>query len=299
MSGPRHSYYRGKARTYRHRSASGDRAALTRSLWDILNDKIHGIAFSAVMDGQTNKSHVSEAQIRERLNIIQDHTNWIRTFSCTTGNDAVPAIAHEYGLKTMVGAWIDDDLEYNEIELENALKLTAKSHVDILAIGNEVLLRDEMSEDELIAYIERAKAAAGGVPVGYVDAYFQFEDHPRLADVCDVILVNCYPFWEECPLEHALVYMKDMYHRAQRVANGKPVVIAETGWPTRGTPFGAAVPSEEAALRYFIETYNWAAQEDVEIFYFAAFDEAWKVDKEGDVGAFWGLWNSDGSPKFV
>ena len=31
----------------------------------------------------------------------------------------------------------------------------------------------------------------------------------------------------------------------------------------------------------------------------AAFDEAWKVGAEGDVGAYWGLWDRHGLPKYV
>lgn len=290
---------------YRRRLQSGaypdnaDLAALVRRVGDILDNKIHGLSFSPVMDGQNNVSDVSDAQIRERLDVICDHTNWVRTFSCTTGNDQTPPIAKAYGLKTMVGAWIDDDLENNEKELTNAFRLVDQGHVDILAVGNEVLLREEISEDQLIDYIQRAKEKAGGIPVGYVDAYFKFEDHPRVADACDVLLVNCYPFWEERPREHALVYMKDMYHQAVRAAKGKKVIIAETGWPTRGTPYGEAVPSLENALKYFIDTYDWAHKDDIDIVYFAAFDEAWKVAKEGDVGGYWGLWGSDGQPKFI
>ena len=270
-----------------------------KRFWDVLNGRVHGLSFSAVKDGQSNQSVMSPAQISERLDIIQPYTNWIRSFSCTLGNENIPQIAKARGLKTMVGVWIDDDLGNNEIELANGLEIVKAGHADILAIGNEVMLRDEMSEDALIDYINRAKQQAGDVPVGYVDAYFKFEDHPRLAAACDVLLVNCYPFWEERPREHALVYMKDMYHRANRVAGGKKVIIAETGWPTRGTPFGGAVPSYEGALQYFLEAYEWAAQEDVDIFYFAAFDEAWKTASEGDVGAFWGLWDSKGQPKYA
>ena len=36
-----------------------------------------------------------------------------------------------------------------------------------------------------------------------------------------------------------------------------------------------------------------------EVFWFAAFDEAWKVGAEGDVGAYWGLWDKDAKPKFA
>ncbi|NNC36516.1 MAG: glycosyl hydrolase [Hyphomonadaceae bacterium] len=298
MSIARGRVYQRSGRPRPHATANIGLDDLSRRLWDVLDSKIHGIAFSPVMNGQTNISEVSEAQIRARLDIISPYTDWIRTFSCSTGNDKIPAIAKQSGLKTMVGAWIDDDMDKNEKELNNALKIVQQGNVDILAIGNEVLLRDEMSEDDLIGYINRAKEKSGGIPVGYVDAYFKFEDHPKVAEVCDILLVNCYPFWEECPLEHSLVYMKDMYHKAVKAAKGKKVVIAETGWPTRGTPFGAAVPSPENALKYFLDTYVWARQDGIDIFYFAAFDEAWKVAKEGDVGAYWGLWNSDGSPKF-
>ncbi|NNC38077.1 MAG: glycosyl hydrolase [Hyphomonadaceae bacterium] len=298
MSIERSSLYQRSGHPRRNTYTNVGLDELTLHLWSVLNGKIHGIAFSPVMDGQTNLSEVSETQIRARLDIIRSYTNWIRTFSCTTGNDQIPAIAKQSGLKTMVGAWIDDDLDNNEKELKNALNIVKQGHADILAIGNEVLLRDEMSEDDLITYIYRAKEQAGDVPVGYVDAYFKFEDHPKVVEACDILLVNCYPFWEKCPLEHALVYMKDMYHRAVHAAKGKKVVIAETGWPTRGAPFGAAVPSSENALKYFLDTYDWAQTDDIDIFYFAAFDEAWKVEKEGDVGAYWGLWHSDGSSKF-
>ena len=137
------------------------------------------------------------------------------------------------------------------------------------------------------------------VEVSYVDAYFKFVDHPRVTEACDVILANCYPFWESCPADYALLYMKDMYHRAVRAAHGKKVIISETGWPNKGTSVGGAIPSEENAMKYFIDTYRWAQEEDIEIFYFSSFDEAWKVGKEGDVGAYWGLWDEDGNLKYV
>ncbi|MEM8937038.1 MAG: glycosyl hydrolase family 17 protein [Pseudomonadota bacterium] len=273
--------------------------ALSRLFKLIRDQKIHGISFSPYIEGQSPGAKISDSQIRERLSIIQPYVNWIRSFSCTDGNEQIPAIAKESGLKTLVGAWIDDNREQNESELNNAINVANSGAANILAIGNEVLLRGELSEDEMIGYITRAKKAVKDVPVGYVDAYFLFEDHPRVAEVCDVILVNCYPFWEGYPSEHAHVYMKEMYRRAQRVANGKKVIIAETGWPNIGTPERAAVPSPENALKYFIDAYQWADDEGVEIFYFSSFDEAWKVDKEGDVGAYWGLWDKDGKPKYL
>ena len=273
-----------------------DLRALVRK---ILDAKIHGICFSPYTEGQGPGTELGEAQIRERLEIVAPYVRWVRTFSCKEGNEMIPRIAAELGLKTMVGVWLDDNREQNEIEISNAIEVAKAGHADILAVGNEVLLRDEMSEDELLDYIARVKQAAPGVAVGYVDAYFKFVDYPRTADACDVILANCYPFWEGCPAEHALLYMKEMYRRALHAAKGKKVIISETGWPNVGTAEEGAVPSFENAIKYFVDAYQWAEQDGIEIFYFSSFDEAWKVDAEGDVGAYWGLWDKDGKPKYV
>ena len=265
----------------------------------ILEQKIHGICFSPYVEGQGPGTQIGAAQIRERLSFIQPSINWVRTFSCTEGNELIPAIAAESGLKSMVGVWLNSDRLNNEKEIINAIEVAKAGHADILAVGNEVLLRGDMSEGELIDYINRVKQAVPGIDVGYVDAYFKFVDHPAVTDVCDVVLANCYPFWEGCSAEYSLLYMKDMYRRAVQAANGKKVIISETGWPNVGTPFGGAVPSYENAIKYFINTYQWAEEENIEVFYFSAFDETWKVDAEGDVGAYWGLWDKDGKLKYV
>ena len=265
----------------------------------ILEQKIHGICFSPYIEGQGPGTQIVAAQIRERLSFIQPSINWVRTFSCTEGNELIPAIAAESGLKSMVGVWLNSDRLNNEKEIINAIEVAKAGHADILAVGNEVLLRGDMSEGELIDYINRVKQAVPGIDVGYVDAYFKFVDHPAVTDVCDVVLANCYPFWEGCSAEYSLLYMKDMYRRAVQAANGKKVIISETGWPNVGTPFGGAVPSYENAIKYFINTYQWAEEENIEVFYFSAFDETWKVDAEGDVGAYWGLWDKDGKLKYV
>lgn len=279
-------------------AAGLSRKELRSLVRQILDAGIHGISFSPYVEGQGPGTIVEATQIRERLKVIQSSTNWIRTFSCSEGNEQIPGIAKAAGLKTMVGVWLDSNRKQNEIEMANAIEIAKAGHADILGVGNEVLLRGDLTEDEILEYVARAKEAAPGVEVGYVDAYFEFNDHPRIADACDVILANCYPFWEGCPAEHALLYMKEMYRKAQYAARGKKVIISETGWPNIGTAEGGAVPSEENAMKYFIDTYRWAEEEGIEIFWFSSFDETWKVDREGDVGAYWGLWDKDGNLKY-
>jgi len=279
---------------------SDDATLLEDKMKAILDNKVHGISFSPYLDGQdpSVKSLISEVQIAERLEIIRPHTNWVRTFSCTCGNEEVPRIAHEKSLKTFVGAWIDSDEENNELEITNAIRLCKEGHVDMLAIGNEVLLRKDLTVDQLLAYIKRVKDEVPHIPVGYVDAYYMFVNYPEIVDACDVLFANCYPFWEHCSLDISVEYMKKMYELVKENANGKKVIISETGWPTKGEQYGGAEPSYENAMRYFINTMNWVQEDNIESFYFSSFDEVWKMNHEGEYGAYWGLWDKEGNYKF-
>ncbi|MBW8361588.1 MAG: glycosyl hydrolase [Kaistella sp.] len=265
---------------------------------EILHTGVHGFCFSLYEDGQQPGDIITEEQVRRRMQILKPHTAWIRSFSCTEGNEHIPIIAKELGMKTLVGAWLGKDQEVNEREVAGLIKLAKEGYVDIAAVGNEVLYRNDMSEDELLEFIYRVKKEIPEIPVGYVDAYFEFTMKPRISEACDVILANCYPFWESCPAENALNYMKEMYRQAKAAANGKPVIISETGWPSKGEELKGAVPSETNALDYFIKTQLWCMDEEIDCFYFSSFDESWKVGGEGEVGAYWGIWDKNEKLKF-
>jgi exo-beta-1,3-glucanase (GH17 family) len=260
---------------------------------------MHGLCFSLYEDGQKPGDIITEDQVRRRIEIIKPFTKWVRTFSCTEGNELIPKIAKEYGMKTLVGAWLGDDPRTNEQELEGLIKLANEDYVDIAAVGNEVMYRKELTEDELLEFINQVKKSIPtNIPVGYVDAYYEFSARPRITEACDVILANCYPFWESCHFDYSMLHMKQMFEQATDAAKGKKVIITETGWPSQGTNLKEAFPSSKNAMKYFINTQVWSAKNDIDIFYFSSFDESWKVGSEGDVGAYWGLWDKDENLKF-
>jgi exo-beta-1,3-glucanase (GH17 family) len=263
-----------------------------------LNAKMHGICFSPYEGSQAPGDPISEAQVRRKLELLVPYTKWIRVFSCTQGNEIIPKLAKEYGFKTLVGAWLGDEKDKNEEELQALIALARAGYVDVAAVGNEVMYREELEEEELIEYILRAKKSLDGIPLGYVDAYYEFTNRPKITEVCDVILANCYPYWEACHIDYSLLYMKQMYYQAVQAAPGKRVIITETGWPSSGDALGAAEPGYENALKYFINAQDWSQREGIEMFYFSAFDEGWKVGAEGSVGAFWGLWDANEQRKF-
>lgn len=262
-------------------------------------DRLYGLCFSAYAAGQGAGDVLAPSQVRRRVALVAPHTRWLRSFACTEGHELIPAVAREHGLKTMVGAWISADRERNEREIHGLVTLAKAGLVDIAVVGNEVLLRDELPEAELLDCIARVKAAVPeDVRVGCVDAYYLFLERPALAAACDVLLPNCYPFWEGADIAWAAHYLRRMHALVQAAGGEKPVIVAETGWPGAGEPVGQARPSAENAMRYFADVQQWARREGVKLFWFSSFDEPWKLQQEGEVGTSWGLWDRDERPKY-
>lgn len=265
---------------------------------DILKNGMHGLCFSLYEDGQKPGDIISEEQVRRRMEILKPHIGWVRSFSCTEGNEWIPRVAKQMGIKTLVGAWLGDDDDINQKEIEGLIQLAKEGYVDIAAVGNEVMYRKDLTEEQLLDFIKKVKAEIPHIPVGYVDAYYEFSHRPAITELCDVILCNCYPFWEGCPFEYSLNHMKQMYNQAKDAANGKQVIITETGWPSKGESLKGAIPSHNNSRDYFINTQLWSKEEDIPVFYFSSFDESWKVGAEGIVGAYWGIWDKNEKLKF-
>lgn len=263
-----------------------------------LEDQLHGMCFSPYLEGQNIGDQLGEAQITRRMEVIKPYTNWVRSFSSTSGNELIPKVAHKHGIKTIAGAWIGSDKNQNDIEIAALIELAKAGHVNIAAVGNEVLLRGELSKDELIGYIKQVKEALPDIPVGCVETYYQFSEHPELVEACDVILANCYPFWEGYTIDDASDYLQKMYSFTQTVAKGKQIIITETGWPSEGESTNNAVPSNLNVMKYFINISNWSKKHKIELFYFSSFDESWKVHHEGDVGQRWGIWDKNEKLKY-
>jgi glucan 1,3-beta-glucosidase len=265
----------------------------------IMKKGVHGLCFSIYENGQAPGDIISEEQVRRRLEIIKPYTSWVRSFSCIEGNEWIPIVAKEMGMKTLVGAWLGSDEELNLREIESLINLANQGVVDIAAVGNEVLYRNDLNEQQLLDYINKVKAAIPNTLLGYVDAYYEFTNHPKITEACDVILSNCYPFWEGCPVDYALGHMQQMVNQAKRAGVNKRVIITETGWPSKGQEVKGSQPSYKNALKYFIQTQLWCQAADIETFYFSSFDEDWKVSDEGEAGAYWGIWDKNGKMKFV
>jgi len=250
-------------------------------------------------DGQNPDlgTQVSEAQIRELIGIIAPYTQWIRTFGCTNDLEVVGKIAHEYGLKIAVGAWLSKDLSANEAEIASLINIGKAGEADLLIVGSEVLLRNDLTEAQLIDYINRVKSAVPGIPVATADTYGELLSHPAVMAAGNVVLPNYYPYWEGVNVTKAVVFIHQKHKEIIAAAGGKQIIVSESGWPSAGDAKGEAVPSPENASFFFLNFVSWAQATDTSYFYFEAFDEPWKIANEGAVGAHWGVWDKNGVMK--
>ncbi len=258
--------------------------------------QLYGVGFSPYKNGQDPNFGVaiSEAQVRERLLFVAPFTRWVRSFGMTHGLEAIGRVAHQLGLKAACGAWLSTDMAANATEVANLVTAAKGGECDLAIVGSEVLLRGDLSEAQLIAYIQSVKSQAPAVQVATADVYGMFLNHPTLVAAIDAVMPNIYPYWEGVPLSLAARMVDDAYSRVKAVAGGKPVIVSEIGHPSCGNSVGGAVPSPANAAAFLINMVSWARAKSIPMFWFEGLDEAWKAAHEGPQGACWGLMNANG-----
>jgi exo-beta-1,3-glucanase (GH17 family)/cellulose synthase/poly-beta-1,6-N-acetylglucosamine synthase-like glycosyltransferase len=236
-------------------------------------------------------------QIRADLRAIAPYTRAIRTYSSTGGAEMVPPIAAEFGLKVTVGAWIDKNKERNEREIRSALDLARhNSNVNAIIVGNETMLRNETSAEDLIKLIQRVKRSSP-VPVSTGEIWTAWIEHPELASAVDFIAAHILPYWAGFDASNAVDRTFDEFNKLRRLHPGKRIVIAEFGWPSAGYNFHDANPGrfeQAAVMRDFVTR---AEALGIEYNVIEAIDQPWKT-AEGGVGPYWGLLDSSRQAKF-
>ena len=285
-------------------------AALTFGVWAWLNqptveppwpNRVQGMAFSPFYSGQNPVYQVlpSQAQIEADLRLLADKVTAVRTYSSLKTLNLVPEIAAKHQLKVAVGAWIDRDLTTNAAEIQAAIEL-AQAHPNVirLIIGNEAILRGDLMVAELGQQLDRVRAAVEQ-PVSTAEPWHVWISHPELAEHVDFIAVHLLPYWEGVHVEQAVDYLALRMHELEERFPDKRIVIAEVGWPSDGRTREAAVAStsnEALFLRRFL-----ARARDAGYLYYImeAFDQPWKAQYEGAVGAYWGVYNVERQPKFA
>jgi exo-beta-1,3-glucanase (GH17 family) len=243
-------------------------------------------------DSPETGTDIAEEDLRALIERISPYTHWIRTYSVQGGLENAGAIAHEFGLEFAATAWLSSNLVDNAKEMEALIELAKSGNVDLAIIGNETLLRGDLTARELQVYIDWFKSAVPNVRVTTTDVWSELEKYPGLISNLDVVAVNVYPYWDGVPVDEAVNTIENWYLEALKKVNTpsshKEIIIAETGWPSCGENGDAA---SQAA--FFNEFVAFAEHLDIQYFWFEAYDEPWKVQDEGEAGACWGVWDVD------
>ena len=262
-----------------------------------VGEKFASLSFSAYRPWESPLSErfPTEAEADADMALVAGEASAVRSYAAIEGSLNTAALAKKHGLKLWQGIWLGGNRAKNEIEMARAIEL-AHQYPDTISrvvVGNEVLLRRDLPPDELIADIDRVKHAVRQ-PVAYADVWRFWKQFPQIAPHVDVMLIHLLPYWEDVPtgIDGAVAHVNDTYREMRRLFPGKQIAIGETGWPSRGRQRADAVPSRINEARFLRAFLALSRAEHFDYNFIEAFDQTWKYESEGIVGANWGIFDA-------
>jgi glucan 1,3-beta-glucosidase len=262
------------------------------------NAKLQCVSYAPFRGAQTPldpTTHIEAEQIAQDLAGLATVTDCVRTYSIENGLDQVPALAAKVGLKVIQGIWLGSNRLKNQLQIAIAVRL-AKEYPGVitsLVVGNEVLLRGEMTTNDLAANIRAVKAQVT-VPVTYADVWEYWLKNREIYDAVDFVTIHILPYWEDMPVKakFAAGHVDSIRKRMAVAFPNKEILIGETGWPSAGRMREGALPSRTNQARVVSEILDLAKREEFRVNLIEAYDQPWKRQLEGTVGGFWGLFDS-------
>src|SRR5690348_7655622 len=237
-------------------------------------------------------THIAAEQIEQDLAQLATISDCVRTYSIENGLDQVPGLAAKAGLKVIQGIWLGGNRLKNLAQISVAVRLTKDypGVITALVVGNEVLLRGEMTTTDLAGTIRSVKAQVS-VPVTYADVWEYWLRYREIYDVVDFVTIHILPYWEDFPIraKYAASHVDAIRQRMAVAFPGKEILIGETGWPSEGRMRDGALPSRTNQARVVSEILGMAKQEGFRVNLIEAYDQPWKRQLEGTVGGYWGF----------
>ncbi len=284
--------------------------ALSVLLWALVNqpdrlppwpDTIQGFSFTPMQ--RHHKPAEGDFPTTEEINSdlaqLEGKSFSVRTYTVAGSIAQIPQLAGTHNLNVALGAWINDDEGASELEIERMLGVYLENQRNVVRIivGNEALLRDEISVRDLISHLNFVREEVS-VPVSTAEPWHIWLKYPLLAEHVDYIAVHLLPYWENLDVDHAITFIKEKMHELQMTFPDKPIVISEVGWPSRGATRGAAKASLANQARFLRNFLDMAETEHYTYYIMEAFDQPWKTSIEGAAGDAWGVYNAERQLKF-
>ncbi|MGA8004181.1 MAG: beta-(1-6) glucans synthase [Pseudolabrys sp.] len=269
-------------------------------------EKLHCVSYTPFRGGQTPLDPsvtIPAAQIEDDLKRLAQVTDCVRTYSVDFGLDQIAGIAAKHGLKVMQGLWLSSSPIKNQYQIETAVALANKypGTIRSMVVGNEVLLRGDMTATDLANTIRAVKARVH-VPVTYADVWEFWLRNNDVANAADFITIHILPYWEDFPIpaRDAVAHVEAIRRQVINAFPGKEVLIGEVGWPSAGRMREGALPSPANQARMIRDVLALSKRQNFNVNIIEAFDEPWKRALEGTVGGHWGLFDAaTRAPKFA
>lgn len=257
--------------------------------------KISSLSYSGWQAGAA--AH-SQKTIQQDIYLIGQHARSVRFYGLSDGLDKLITEADKIGLTVYAGAWLGKDKKNNQKELTRLFQ-AAQAHKNVMRaiIGNETILRKDITVTALTNYIEQAKKQLP-IPVSTAEPWHVWLAHPELANAVDFITVHIFPYWEGVDIIGALSYVDYRMKQLQSAFPDKHIFLGEIGWPSEGQWIKGAEPSQINQAKFTRSFLRHASENRLDYSIMEAIDAPWKRTLEGSVGASWGLWNIDHQPKF-
>jgi exo-beta-1,3-glucanase (GH17 family) len=262
------------------------------------NAKLLCVSYAPFRDAQTPLStttHIAPEQIAQDLAQLAKISDCVRTYSIENGLDQVPGLAAKAGLKVIQGIWLGSNRLKNLTQISTVVGLTKQypGVITSVVVGNEVLLRGEMTTTDLAATIRSVKSQVA-VPVTYADVWEFWLRNREVYDAVDFVTIHILPYWEDFPIraKFAAAHVDAIRKRMAVAFPNKEILIGETGWPSEGRMREGALPSRTNQARVVSEILGLAKQENFRVNLIEAYDQPWKRQLEGTVGGYWGLLDS-------
>jgi exo-beta-1,3-glucanase (GH17 family) len=260
--------------------------------------KLLCVSYAPFRDAQTPLSpttHIAPEQIAQDLAQLAKISDCVRTYSIENGLDQVPALAAKAGLKVIQGIWLGSNRLKNLAQISTVVGLTKEypGVITSVVVGNEVLLRGEMTTADLAATIRSVKSQVA-VPVTYADVWEYWLRNREVYEAVDFVTIHILPYWEDFPIraKYAAAHVDAIRRRMAVAFPGKEILIGETGWPSEGRMREGALPSRTNQARVVSEILDLAKRENFRVNLIEAYDQPWKRQLEGTVGGYWGLFDS-------
>ena len=271
-----------------------------------VSEKLYCMSYAPFRGTQTPfdpNTSIPVAQIEADLIQLAKLTDCVRIYAVDQGLEHVVPIAAKLGLKVLQGLWISTNAAKTKTQFEAAVEIANRypDTVRAVVVGNEVLLRGDMSAPDLAAMIRAVKARVK-VPVTYADVWEFWLHSPEVAAAADFVTIHILPYWEDFPIDakHAGAHVDAIRRQVAAAFAGKEVIIGEVGWPSAGRMREGALPSPANQALVIQDVLALAKRDNVKVNVIEAFDQPWKRALEGVVGGHWGLFDdADHKAKFV